>query len=215
MGKIIIFGAGGKAGKHTVREAVRGGHDVTAVVRDPSKHESLVGDRVTVVRGDVTDASDVARLAAGHDAAVSTAARLDIDATAFYTAATDALVTGLATAGVSRAVLIGIGTTLTVDGTTMVHDTDGFPEEGRAFSLGHAAELEILERDGARLDWLVLAPPPVMLDDEAERTGVYRTGGRQLIADAAPTFSYADLAVAVVSEATEPLHHRDLVAVAH
>lgn len=215
MSKIIVFGAGGRAGRKIVAEAVRAGHEVTAVVRDPAGHAGLAGERVAVAQGDVTSAADVAALASGHDAAVSAAARLDVDATAFYTAATQALIAGLVQAGVARAVLIGIGTTLTVDGTTMLHDTEGFPAEGRAFSLGHVAELEILERDGAGLDWVVLAPPPVMLDDQAPRTGSYRTGGRQLIPDAGDSFSYADLAVAVVEEIDTPRHHRDLVAVAH
>ena len=53
-----------------------------------------------------------------------------------------------------------------------------------------------------------------MLDVTAERTGVYRIAGREIIADAAPTFSYADLAVAVVQEIDTPKHHRVLAAVA-
>ncbi|HEY8545336.1 MAG TPA: hypothetical protein VIL36_09825, partial [Acidimicrobiales bacterium] len=73
-------------------------------------------------------------------------------------------------------------------------------------------------------DWVVLAPPPVVLDAEADRTGVYRTGTDTLLAPAEPVgaagetgrdaaFSYADLAVALVDEAEAPRHHRALVAV--
>lgn len=57
-----------------------------------------------------------------------------------------------------------------------VHDAPGFPEEARAFSRGHTAELDVLRAARTDLDWLVLAPPPVILDDEAPRTGRYRTG---------------------------------------
>jgi putative NADH-flavin reductase len=215
MSTIIVFGAGGRAGRQIVSEAARRGHAVTAVVRDPSKHEDLAYENITLVQGDVTRATDVATLSAGHDAAVSAAARMDVDATEFYTAATHALVDGLGQAGVQRLVAIGIGTTLLTAAGTPLHDSDGFPAEGRAFSLGHAAELEILEREGTELDWLVLAPPPVILDDMAERTGAYRIAGQELIADAAPTFSYADLAVAIVDEIDTPKHHRLLAAVAH
>ena len=49
--------------------------------------------------------------------------------------------------------------------------------------------------------------PPVSRDHRVE-------DGRQVIGDAAPTFSYADLAVAVVDEATSPKHSRQLAAVA-
>jgi putative NADH-flavin reductase len=213
--KIIVFGAGGRAGRQIVGETVRAGHAVTAVVRDRSKYEVLAAENVTVVHGDVTKASDVATLSRGHEAAVSAVARMDISSTQFYSAAAHALVAGLTQAGVARLVLIGVGTTLTNEAGLPLHDSEGFPAEGRDFSLGHSAELEILERDGDGLDWLVLAPPPIVLDDKAPRTGSYRIAGRQLILDAAPTFSYADLAVAVVEEIDAPKHHRILAAVAH
>ncbi|MEV1206649.1 NmrA family NAD(P)-binding protein, partial [Microbispora rosea] len=35
---IVIFGAGGRAGRQAVAEARRRGHRVTAVVRDPAGH---------------------------------------------------------------------------------------------------------------------------------------------------------------------------------
>jgi putative NADH-flavin reductase len=45
MGKIVIFGAGGRAGRAAVAEALRREHHVTAVVRDPAAGlEVLRGD---------------------------------------------------------------------------------------------------------------------------------------------------------------------------
>jgi len=61
------------------------------------------------------------------------------------------------------------------------------------------------------LDWVVLAPPPVVLS-EAARTGTYRLGGVGVLADA-DAFSYADLAVALVDQIEEPTRRRELVAV--
>jgi putative NADH-flavin reductase len=216
MSKIVIFGAGGRAGRHAVAEAVARGHQVTAVVRDTIKHQNLAGDGVTVVAGDVTQADSVATVASGHDAAINAAARLDMPSEQFYVSAAHALLGGLAHAGVGRLLLIGIGTTLETAPGVLVHDAPGFPEEGRAFSLGHAAELDTLRAAETEIDWLVLAPPPIVLDDEAPRTGRYRIGGTQVLpaGDAAPAFSYADLAVALVDEIETPKHHRSLNAVA-
>ena len=107
MSTIIVFGAGGRAGRQIVSEAARGGHAVTAVVRDPSKYEDLAHENITLVEGDVTQTTDVATLSAGHDAAVNAAGRMDIDATEFYTAATRALIDGLGQAGVQRLVPSG------------------------------------------------------------------------------------------------------------
>ena len=64
--KIVLFGASGMIGRRVLAEAVRRGHAVTAVVRDPSKVAARDGG-VTVVKGDVTDAAAVAGLVAGHD----------------------------------------------------------------------------------------------------------------------------------------------------
>ncbi|MDN3359302.1 NAD(P)H-binding protein [Actinomadura sp. DC4] len=209
MSRIVVFGAGGRTGRRAVAEASARGHRVTAVVRDPDRHQGLAGDGVTVVAGDVTSADDVFGAAAGLDAAVNAAVRLDVPSAEFFVGGAHALLDGLGRAGVGRLVLVGIGTTLETADGTVVHDTPGFPAEGRAFSLGHAAELEVLRAAETEIDWLVLAPPPVVLDDEAPRTGRYRIGGTQVLGDA---FSYADLAVALVDEIETPKHHRVLAA---
>lgn len=212
--KIVVFGAGGRAGRRTVAEAVARGYHVTAVVRDPARYADLAGDRVAVVAGDVTDADSVASAAAGAVAAVSAVYRADVPSVDFFPAAARALLAGLERAGVPRLVLVGIGTTLEVSPGVPLHDTPDFPADHRAFSLGHSAELDVLTAADNDVDWLVLAPPPVFLDDEAARTGGYRVGGTGLLPDA-ESFSYADLAVALVDEIETPKHHRTLAAVAH
>ncbi|MFB9676447.1 NAD(P)-dependent oxidoreductase [Streptosporangium vulgare] len=217
MSRIVVFGAGGRAGRRTVAEAAARGHRVTAVVREPARYPDLAGDGVTVVSGDVTGADSVAAAAAGHDAAVNAAARLDVSATDFYLASTTALLDGLARAGVGRLVAIGIGTTLETAPGVPLYSTPGFPAEARDFSLGHAAELDALRAADTAIDWVVLAPPAVLLDEKAARTGRYRTGDTRLPSadESAPPFSYADLAVAVVDEIETPKHHRALVAVSY
>jgi putative NADH-flavin reductase len=213
MAKIAVFGAGGRAGRRTVAEAVARGHEVTAVVRDPAAHPALAGPGVAVVAGDATDAASVASAVAGHDAVVSTVARMDVPAGEFFPAAARGLAEGLGGAGVRRLVLAGIGGALEVAPGTPLHDLPEFAEM-REFSAGHASELDVLRAADERLDWVVLAPPAVFLDEEAPAAGAYRTGDHRLIADAGETFAFADLAVALVDEATEPKHHRALVAVA-
>jgi putative NADH-flavin reductase len=209
MGKIVVFGAGGRAGRRVVEEAAARGHTVTAVARTPA---GLFADRrITVVAGDVTDPASVAAAATGHDAAITAAARLDVPAVDFYTAATRALVAGLTEAGVSRLVLVGIGSVLEVEPGRRMLDDPAFPADHRAFALGHVAQLD--ELADAPIDWVVLAPPPVFLDETATRTGRYRTGGQALPAPPPESFSYADLAVALVDEAESPRHHRTMVAV--
>ena len=49
MGEIVVFGAGGRAGRAAVAEARGRGHHVTAVVRDPAKYGDLGAEGVRVV----------------------------------------------------------------------------------------------------------------------------------------------------------------------
>ncbi|MBB6549098.1 NAD(P)-dependent oxidoreductase [Nonomuraea rubra] len=215
MSRIVVFGAGGRAGVRVVAEAAGRGHEVTAVVRDPGRYPQLGGARVKVVAGDVTDGGSVASVAAGHDVALQVSARLDVPSEEFYTAATRALVDGLGRAGVPRLVALGIGSLLEVSPGVRLADTPGFPADARAFSMGHAAELELLE--ASALDWVVIAPPPVFLDAEAARTGRYRFGDGRVpeAREGDPVFSYADLAVALVDEAETAAHRRVQVAVSY
>ncbi|KFZ79942.1 NmrA family transcriptional regulator [Amycolatopsis sp. MJM2582] len=215
MSSIVIFGAGGRGGRRAVAEAVSRGHQVTAAVRDPGRHADLAGDNVTLIAADVTVADDVAKAAAGHDAAISSVYRADLPSREYYPAAAHALIDGLGRAGVARLVVVGIGTALEIEPGVALHDQPGVPPEHREFSLGHTAELEVFRTSGGELDWVIVAPPPVFLDEHAERTGVYRSGDHRVLprAEDAKPFSYADLAVALVDEDERPAHSRAMVAV--
>lgn len=72
--RIAVLGATGRTGVHVVRGALARGHDVTVLVRDPSKARQVLGhalDDVEVVTGDARTPADVERLVAGADAVVS------------------------------------------------------------------------------------------------------------------------------------------------
>ncbi|MEV7565765.1 NAD(P)-dependent oxidoreductase [Streptomyces tanashiensis] len=209
---IVVFGAGGRVGRAAVAEAVARGHRVTAVVRDPAAHRDLEGAGVALVRGDATDAASVAALAAGHDAAVNAAVRLDVPSADFFTAAARALVTGLTEAGVGRLLTLGIATTLETSPGVRLMDAPGFPEEWRTFSQGHVAEFELLTAEaGPGFDWLMVVPP-MDLNAEAERTGGYRTAVGAVI-DGPGRIAHADLALALLDEIERPRHSRVQLAV--
>src|SRR5205807_7810104 len=67
--KIVVFGATGNVGKQVVAEALRRGHRVTGVVRDPNNVQSPDA-RINLAPGDATDASSIARIVGGADAVV-------------------------------------------------------------------------------------------------------------------------------------------------
>ncbi|MEU4427068.1 NAD(P)H-binding protein [Actinoplanes sp. NPDC024001] len=203
MGRLVVFGAGGRAGRAAVDEARRRGHRVTAVVRDPGRHSGLAGAGVHVVAGDVTDGDSVARVAAGHDAAISAVHDAAAQPDVFYTSAARALIDGLARAGVPRLIVVGLASVLATEHGVALMDTPGYPQEYRSFYLAHAAGTRVLRTATAGLDWLVVSPAGDF-DHGGGRSGRYRTAP----AGAASRISYADLAVALIDEIDTPAHHR-------
>ncbi|MEV4751843.1 NAD(P)H-binding protein [Streptosporangium sp. NPDC049248] len=203
MSEIVIFGAGGRAGRAAVAEARGRGHQVTAVVRDPAVHGDLAAEGVRVVAGDVTDTSAVAKIAAGHDGAISAACDMGADPHDFFTGSARALVDGLGQAGVGRLVVVGLASALETASGVKLMDTPGYPQEYRSFYLGHAAGTEALRAAESTLDWLVVSPAGDF-DHGGTRTGRYRTAP----ADAASRISYADLAIALLDEIDTPRHRR-------
>ncbi len=72
--KLAVFGATGRTGQHLVRQALDGGHQVVALVRNRDKLDAagfIEGDRLTLVQGDLSDTAAVDRVVAGVDAVLS------------------------------------------------------------------------------------------------------------------------------------------------
>ncbi|WP_432929018.1 NAD(P)-dependent oxidoreductase [Microbispora sp. CA-135349] len=201
MSAIVVFGAGGRAGRAVVREARERGHTVTAVVRDPAAYGGPEAD--DVVAGDVTHADAIARIAVGHDVAVNAAADLAAPPMEFFPAAARALLGGLERAGVRRLIAVGLATGLRTASGTLLRDTPGYPQDYLEFYLGHEAGTAVLREAATPVDWLVISPSGDF-DHEGGRTGRYRPAP----GDAGSRISYPDLAVAVLDEAERPRHRR-------
>ncbi|MFE7871334.1 NAD(P)-dependent oxidoreductase [Micromonospora humida] len=217
MARIVVFGAGGRAGRAVVAEAAGRGHEVVAVVRDPARYTDLAGSGVAVVAGDVTERSQVAALVKGAGAVVSAVAPgPGDDPRTLFTAAADSLVDAVAAAGVARLVAIGLAAYLDAAPGVRVMDTPGFPAPFQVFARAHAAALDVLREAPATVDWSVVVPA-TEFDPAGERTGTYRVGDTGLLTDAdgVSRISYRDFAIAVLDEAEQGAHPRTHFAVAY
>ena len=222
MGSIAIFGAGGRAGRAITAEARDRGHLVTAVVRNPRIHSDIAADGVRIVQGDVTDIHATSSIPRAHDAVVNAVTpasgpqpladlgQLDHQ---FFVNGVDALLQGMAQAGVHRLVLIGLfANLLDAHGRLALDDPASFPSHLRPFALSHTAGLDRLRAAETTVDWLMITPP-ALLDAAAPRLGRYRTGGDTVPRSGPSSLSYADLAVAVIDEIESPRHHRTRISV--
>src|SRR2546428_4062155 len=172
---IALFGAGGMIGRRILEEALRRGHEVTAVVRDPTRF-SGAADRVAVVQGDVVDAASVAAAVRGHDAVISAvgpAHTADARPQMLGDAAR-ALIAGVPRASVRRLLVVGGAGSLEVRPGAQLVDTPEFPAAWRPVALAHRDALAVYRAAPPGLDRTYFSPAPGI--QPRERAGTHPTG---------------------------------------
>jgi uncharacterized protein len=205
MAKIIIYGARGKLGPLVIEEALGRGHEVTAVTRDGTGVEPQ--EHLTVVAGEITDPSGVARLAAGHDVAVSCIGPREGDPQEKLSDDFQTLLAGLGEAGVPRCIIVGgAGSSEIAPGKLLIDQPD-FPEFAKPTASKAVLALQRLRTTETPVDWAFMSPA-AFFDPNGPRTGTYRTGKDELIADDEGSYlSYADGAVVILDEVEQANHH--------
>jgi putative NADH-flavin reductase len=206
--KIVLFGATGNIGQRIVAEALRRGHAVTGVVRDPEQVTSP-DPRVQLVRGDATDPDSVTTVVRGADAIVSAISPRPNPrgrTAPSLSKAARALLAGARKAGVKRVVAVGGAASLEVAPGKRLLDTPGFPEAYKAEAQEGADSLAVYRAEGSGVDWTFLSPAAEI--GPGERTGKYRTTVDQFLTDTNgySRISYEDYAVALVDELETPKH---------
>jgi len=195
--KIAVIGASGNAGSRITAELARRGHSVTAIARHPEKIAALAN--VTPTGGDVMDQAGLARLLAGHDAAISSVHFLASDPAKLIGAARESKV--------GRYLVVGGAGSLEVAPGVRLVTTSGFPVAYKAEAEAGGAFLDLLRAE-KELNWTFLSPSALFM--AGERTGKFRLGIDQLLtaADGKSSISFEDFAVALADEIERPAHVR-------
>src|SRR5947209_18666954 len=206
--KLVVFGATGNVGQRVAAEALRRGHEVVGVVRDPTAVQSP-DPRIRLVEGDATKAESVAGVVRGADAVVSAISprpnARGLPAPSL-SANSRALITGLRKAGVKRVLYVGGASSLEVAPGKALADQPDFPEIYKAEAREGREALAIWRAEANGLDWTFLSPAAEI--GPGKRTGSYRTTGDQLLVDAhgKSFITFEDYAVAVLDELERPHH---------
>ena len=194
--KIALIGASGNAGSRILAELSRRGHHITAIARHPEKVQALPG--VTALKADVGDVAGLAAAIKGHDAVISSVHFTASDPRKFIAAVREA--------GVPRYLVVGGAGSLEVAPGVKLVDTPEFPAIYKAEASAGAAFLDLL-RQQPTLDWSYLSPSAMFV--AGERTGKFRLGGDQLLAnDKGSSISFEDYAIALAEEIEKPAHRR-------
>lgn len=211
--RITVFGAAGNVGSRVVAEALSRGHDVVAVVRDPTRSHKIPTAAIVRV-GDAHIVEDVIKLSSGQDVVISATRPTPGSESELITTA-KVLLAGLARTG-SRLFVVGGAASLTVPGAggATVVDDPNFPLAVRDLALACKGQLEVCRTENG-VDWVYLSPPALL--KPGVRTGKYRLGTDELLVDTQgnSTISMEDLAVAVLDEIERPGHHRTRFTVAY
>ena len=194
MKKVAIIGANGKSGSNLVQEALKQGHDVTAIVRNK---EYKNGD-VKVVYKDVLELTKADL--AGFDAVISAFAAWTPETFGLHKKVAKHLADALSGTKTRLLVIGGAGTLYVDDKQTMVMDTPSFPAGYMGVAKATAESFFEL-KDRSDVLWTYVSPAGDY-DANGARTGKYVLGGDNLILNSKNEsyISYADLALAVIDE---------------
>lgn len=212
--QIAVVGANGWVGSTVVREALDRGHNVTAVVRDPARL-AIAHEHLAVVAGDATEPTSIAAAVRGHDVVVGAiSGRRDANNQSIPDSARG-LLAGVGNAGVARLVWVGGAGSLEVAPGVRLVDTPQFPAEYKGEALAQGDALALFRAADGAVDWLYISPAIVIAP--GQRTGSYRIGGDQVLANAAgeSNISVEDYAAALLDELEQPKHNRQRITIAY
>ena len=210
MKKIVIIGATGYVGSAILKEALGRGHQVKAIVRDPSKL-TLIHPHLKVVGGSVTDTDFLSRELAKSDAVIS-AFNPGWSNPNIYEETLEgygSILCAVRNSGVHRFLMVGgAGSLLVAPGRQLMDEPDVHKKllPGIRGMAKVYTDLLLPEKS---VDWVFLSPAANMAP--GERTGKFRLGKDELIVDESgdSNISVEDFAVAMIDELEQEKHHQE------
>jgi len=198
--KIALYGATGNIGRRILKEALSRGHEVTAIVRDTKKIDTINAN-LKVKVGDILDKEDIAHKVKLHDLVIS-AYGPGNDDPKVVAKVYQSLNKGLKKAKVNRIILVGGAGSLNVAPGLQLVDTPEFPAAWKPAALAHREVLHFYQNEND-LEWTYASPAALI--EPGKRTGKFRWGENQLVTDADGNskISIEDFAVAIIDEAEQ------------
>lgn len=163
--KIIVFGANGRVGQHTVKRALERGHQVTAFVRHKESMQ-LLHPSLQVIQGDALSQADVSSAIKNHDAVVSC---LGSNESSHRLVFIHHIINAMREHKVKRIIAIGGIGALQANEHLKVYETATFPKEYIEVTQAHIRVLDALLT--SRHQFTFMCPPMI---PEGERTGNFR-----------------------------------------
>ncbi|MER5308164.1 SDR family oxidoreductase [Streptomyces sp. NPDC002773] len=209
--KLTVFGATGGIGREIVGQALASGHEVTAVVRNPAGL-TATGERLTVLRADLSDPETLRGAVKGRDAVLSgLGARSRADA-GVAARLTRSVLTAMEAEKVRRLLVVSAAPLGPVPDGHAVLDKAVLAIINTVLKDVYA-DLRVMESDlaASTADWTSVRPPKLT---DKPRTGRYRT----VVGGTPPrgrSLARADVAHAMLAMIDDPATVKQGVGVAY
>jgi putative NADH-flavin reductase len=192
--KVLLLGATGGTGREVLAQALRKGHEITVLVRNPRRLGSPAA-RVRVMIGDVLEGATLANAVRGQDVVLSTlGVGSSLKSSGLIGRSVPAIARAMESEGVARMILIsayGVGET--------IRDAPLVPRLLMRLLLRDVYADKLAGDDALRrssLDWTIVHPVTLT---NGPRSGKYRVGER-LALRGFPRVSRADVADFLVAQ---------------
>ena len=170
--------------------------------------------RLQIVKGDILESSNFAKLIVGQDVIISAIGPShEMGNHHILVDAAQVLIAAAKTTNVKRVIIVGGAGSLEIAPGVRLVDTPEFPAAWKSGALAHADALDILR--ASDINWTFFSPAAMIAP--GERTGKYRTGHNQLLVDGAgqSRISAEDYTVALLDEVEHPKFVRQRFTVAY
>ena len=204
--KVLILGAAGKTGTLVIDEALKAGHEVTALVHHVS---DLTRSDIKILEGDATDAIAIAKAVQGQDAVLDTiGGKTPFLATDLESSVAKSVIDAMQQHRVRRLIV----TSMVGVGDSKANTT--FYERLLVATFLRGADRDKAAMEGAivksKLDWIILRPALLTDDPGGSQVRVFAAGA----GEAVHAISRADLAAFMVAQLStnENLHQAVTIA---
>jgi putative NADH-flavin reductase len=156
--RVLVLGVTGGVGRLVAEEALKRGHDVTALVRSPRKLGDIA-NRVQVVSGDALEARAVETAVDGEDAVVYALGAGNVRHTTLFSDSTYVLLAAMDHHSVRRLICVtGVGAGETKGHGGFLYDRMLYP----LFTKGIYADKDKQESlvRGSHIEWTIVRPAP-------------------------------------------------------
>lgn len=208
---IVVLGANGGIGRQVVEMALKQGHHVTAILRNPA-NLIFTHPNLTVVKGDIMKPETIESCLQNKDAVISAIGKSSLKKTTLYSQGNKNLLHVLTNAGTTRVFFIS------ASGLEVNPAHSYFMRLAAKFGLQKLlknmyADLERMEKiiKESCQNWTIMRPPRLT---NAPFTGIYRSAVNGFL-KAGFSISRADLAHYMISNITNEAIYKKTIEVAY